>query len=299
MGNDSTAQPASPIIAGQAIAPPMLSLIAPAHNEEGNIARLVEQCGAALQKTGLPFEFIIVDDGSTDQTAARVRELLPSRPWLRCIQMTQTPVGKGNGQSAAFYAGIRASSGSLIATIDADLQNDPADLSPMLELMRATNADMVQGDRSRSRKDNVIRKVSSKVGRLFRAAVLSDVVRDTGCSLRIMKREPALRLPLEFRGMHRFIPVSFALMGYRVEQREVGHRPRVAGTSKYGMGVLSRALPGFIDLLAVRWMASRRRPVSTVELERGAAEVGTKTVGAAALESVAITASTTRVGARA
>ncbi len=275
--------PASDSHGGPAPAGRSISLIAPAHNEQDNVEQLVEQCHRALVATGLAFELIIVDDGSTDRTRDRIAQLLGTRPWLRCICMTATPPGTGNGQSAAFHAGIRAATGDLIATIDADLQNDPADLVPMLELMRSTGADMVQGDRSRSRKDNFIRKVSSKVGRLFRAAVLKDVVRDTGCSLRVMKRNAALRLPLEFRGMHRFIPVSFALMGYRVEQIDVGHRPRTAGTSKYGMGVLSRALPGLIDLLAVRWMASRRRPVSTMEVQPSVNGAAAATVTTSAL----------------
>lgn len=245
-------------------APVGISLIAPAHNEQENIQALVDQAEKALKATGLTFEFLIVDDGSTDQTRAAVAALIPSRPWLRCITMLDTPSGKGNGQSAAFHAGIRASRGTLIATIDADLQNDPEDLVKMLDLLRSSGADMVQGDRSHARKDNFVRRVSSWVGRFFRALVLKDVVRDTGCSLRVMKRDPALRLPLEFKGMHRFIPVSFSLMGYHVTQMPVNHRPRVAGTSKYGMGILQRAIPGLIDLFAVRWMASRRRPVRSM-----------------------------------
>jgi len=279
-----------------------ISLIAPAHNEQDNVEQLVEQCHRALLATGLAFEFIVVDDGSTDQTRARVAQMMGGRPWLRCIYMTATLKGRSNGQSAAFHAGIRAASGELIATIDADLQNDPADLVRMLELMRRTGADMVQGDRGRSRKDNVVRKVSSMVGRLFRAGVLKDVVRDTGCSLRVMKREAALRLPLEFRGMHRFIPVSFALMGYRVEQMDVGHRARTAGISKYGMGVLSRALPGLLDLLAVRWMASRRRPVSTIEVGPVAGERQLETLGGGADEGaggIGSAGGAGRVGARA
>lgn len=239
-----------------------LSLIAPAHNEEENVQGLVEEAARALAATGLTHEMIIVDDGSTDATRARIAALMVGRPWLRCIAMSQTPPGKGNGQSAAFHAGIRAARGGLIATIDADLQNDPMDLVPMLTLMRSANADMVQGDRSKARRDNFIRRFSSGVGRFFRSLLLHDAVRDTGCSLRVMKREPALRLALEFRGMHRFIPVSFTLMGYKVEQIPVNHRPRHAGTSKYGMGIAQRAIPGLIDLFAVRWMASRRRPVT-------------------------------------
>ncbi|HYE03834.1 MAG TPA: glycosyltransferase, partial [Phycisphaerales bacterium] len=186
--------------------------------------------------------------------------------WVRCVAMERTPPGRGHGQSAAFYAGFRAARGELIATLDADLQNDPADLPAMLELMRRHGADMVQGDRSHARRDALVRRAGSRVGRAFRRRLLGDTIRDTGCSLRIMRRELALRLPLEFRGMHRFIPATARHLGYEVIETRVNHRPRAAGETKYGMGILQRALPGLIDLLAVRYMRSRRRPVGCVEV---------------------------------
>src|SRR6185436_9449249 len=116
------------------------------------------------------------------------------------------------------------------------------------------------------RKDNLVRRAGSVVGRLFRRGLLGDTIRDTGCSLRVMKRELALALPLEFRGMHRFIPITAKHLGYRVEEMPVTHRPRVAGQTKYGFGILQRALPGLVDLFAVRYMRSRRRPVSSTEV---------------------------------
>ncbi|MBA4029191.1 MAG: hypothetical protein C0475_08695 [Planctomyces sp.] len=243
-----------------------LSLIAPAHNEAPNIPELVRRAGQALAATGLSYELVIVDDGSTDGTRAAVTALLPDRPWLRCLAMTRTPRGRGGGQSAAFFAGIRASRGDLIATIDADLQNDPADLADLLRVLRQRDADMVQGDRSHARRDNAVRRVGSIVGRLFRRLLLRDVVRDTGCSLRLMRREVALALPLQFKGMHRFIPITAASLGYQVDQVPVGHAPRTAGVSKYGLGITQRALPGLIDCLAVRWMINRRRPVDSAEI---------------------------------
>lgn len=255
---------------------PLLSIVAPAHNEEENIPRLVDEveraARAAVQAlggtpTGDGFEFILVDDGSTDSTRRRALELARSRPWLRVIAMTNTPSGKGNGQSAAFHAGFRACRGELVAVLDADLQNDPADLARMIELMHREHADMVQGDRSANRRDNLVRRVGSIVGRTFRRLILADTIRDTGCSLRLMKREIALRLPLEFRGVHRFIPVSARHMGYKVVEMPVTHRPRIAGETKYGMGVLTRALPGLIDCFAVRWMKHRRRPVTSEEIK--------------------------------
>lgn len=250
-----------------------LSLVAPAHNEEANVEPLVQQAEAALRSLGIPFEFVIVDDGSTDGTRRKIEAMMPSRPWLRCVAMTKTPPGKGNGQSAAFHAGFRATRGRYVATLDADLQNDPADLKPMMELLRAKNADMVQGDRSHARRDNAVRRVGSIVGRRFRKWILGDTIRDTGCSLRVMKREIALGIPLEFKGMHRFIPVTARHLGFTVVEMPVNHRPRVAGETKYGFGITKRALPGLIDCLAVRYMRNRRRPVESAEV-RGAGGAG-------------------------
>ncbi|MBX3387659.1 MAG: glycosyltransferase family 2 protein [Phycisphaeraceae bacterium] len=268
----------------------LLSVVAPAHNEEGNVAALVEEVGRACLGDGRGnagltwpdgtrvgqsgFEFIIVDDGSTDSTRARVAALMADgrHPWLRCIAMTKTPPGKGNGQSAAFQAGFAAARGELIATLDADLQNDPADIPAMLELMRQARADMVQGDRSHARKDSIVRRYGSMVGRAFRRWLLGDTIRDTGCSLRIMKREIAVQLPLTFKGMHRFIPVTARHMGYTVVEMRVSHRPRTAGETKYGMGITKRAIPGLVDLFAVRYMRNRRRNVEHAEI--GVAQAG-------------------------
>ena len=259
-----------------------LSVVAPAHNEAGNVEGLVREVEAAAIALGRAMpdrfaagdpralngvEFVVVDDGSTDGTRAAVQALQGERPWLRLIAMTDTPPGRGNGQSAAFHAGFRATRGELIAVLDADLQNDPADLVPMMRMLGERNADMVQGDRSHARKDNWIRRIGSRVGRLFRRLILGDTIRDTGCSLRLMRREIALRLPLEFKGAHRFIPVSARHMGYTVVEMPVTHRDRFAGETKYGLGITQRALPGLIDCFAVRWMGKRRRPVTNIEIE--------------------------------
>jgi len=244
-----------------------LTVLAPAHNEEENVDLLIEEVGAAIEPLGIPFEFIIVDDGSTDSTKEKTIAQQAARAWVRCVSMTNTPPGSGNGQSAAFHAGFRAAKGRLIATLDADLQNDPADLPAMLKLLESSGADFVQGDRSaiRSQGDAKIRQFGSWVGRKFRLIILGDTITDTGCSLRIMKREIALRLPLEFKGAHRFIPATARHMGYTVVEMPVNHRNRHAGTPKYGMGITKRALPGLIDLFAIRWMRSRRRPVTSIE----------------------------------
>lgn len=253
--------------------PPRISLIAPAHNEEENVSRLVEEVGRVgpvlARKLGgdeSEFEFVLVDDGSTDGTRGRALAMQGERPWLRIIAMTKTPPGKGGGQSAAFHAGFRACRGEWIAVLDADLQNDPGDLPAMIDVMQRERADMVQGDRSANRRDNLVRRVGSIVGRRFRGWILGDTIRDTGCSLRLMKKEIALAVPLEFRGIHRFIPVTARHLGFKVVEMPVSHRPRVAGETKYGMGVLTRAIPGLVDCFAVRWMKNRRRPTESVEV---------------------------------
>ncbi len=241
-----------------------VSVISPAHNEQENIRPLVEQIVAALDPSGLPYEIILINDGSTDGTAEIIRSLLEDYPQLQGICMTDTPRGEGMGQSAAFHAGFRAAEGELIAVLDADLQNDPADIPSMLQCLRETGADMIQGDRSHARRDHLVRRISSMVGRLFRGWLLGDTIRDTCCSLRIVLREVALAIPLQFKGMHRFIPITARQLGYKVVEMPVAHRPRVAGQPKYG--VWNRAIPSLFDCLAVRWMRKRRRPARAMTI---------------------------------
>lgn len=247
-----------------------LSIVAPAHNEEANLRPLIAEIDAAMRPLAIAHEIVIVDDGSTDSTPELLRDLMQDYAQLRALRMQRTPPGRGHGQSAAFHAGFRAARGKVIAVLDADRQNDPNDIPAMLEVMGRTGADLVQGDRSHARADNAVRKASSWVGRFFRRTLLGDSIRDTGCSLRLMRREVALAIPLEFRGMHRFIPVTARHLGFEVVEVHVNHRPRVAGEAKYG--IMNRAIPGLIDCLAVRWMMNRRRPTdaqSIVHAARG------------------------------
>jgi len=246
---------------GNALSQIELSIIAPAHNEEDNVEALVRETAAVIERLSpMSVEMIVVDDGSTDSTFSRLVELAHEFAWLRVLKLTRTPPGRGNGQSAAFKAAFEAARGRLIAPLDADLQNPPDNIPAMLERLNRESADMVQGDRSQARKENdgLVRVFATWVGRTFRHLVLGDTIRDTGCSLRIMKREIAAQLPLEFRGMHRFIPGTARRMGYKVVEMPVTHRAREAGKSKYGP--LTRGIPGFFDTLAVRWMHRRRRP---------------------------------------
>ncbi len=241
---------------------PRVSVVAPAHNEAENIHPLVQGVADAMDETKLPYEIVIVDDGSTDSTLDELRNAGAKFSQLHVIRMLDTPADRGHGQSAAFHAAFRACRGELIVMLDADLQNDPTDIPAMLKKMQDTGADMVQGDRTESRpqRDGLVRSTSSHVGRLFRRWLLGDTIIDTGCSLRVMTRDVAMAIPLEFRGMHRFIPITARQLGFTVVETPVSHRPRVAGRAKYG--IWNRALPGLIDCLAVRWMHRRRRPVA-------------------------------------
>ncbi len=236
-----------------------LSIIAPAHNEQENIAGLVDDVRQALEPSGLRFEMIIVDDGSSDATAQRVREQIDAgRAWLRGVSL-DTPAGRGLGPSAAYRGGIEQARGELIAIIDADRQNDPKDLPKMVRRVREQGVDLIQGDRSANRRDNLVRRASSVVGRTFRRAVLGDAMRDSACALRVMRRQVALAIPFHFKGMQRFTAYYAKMIGYRVEQMPVAHHPRVAGEAKFG--IWNRAMPGLLDLLAVRWMKSRWRRI--------------------------------------
>jgi len=239
-----------------------LSIVVPALNEQDNISPLVEQVRKAVIDENIHAELIIVDDGSVDETFNRLRELARRYHWLRPLHRERP-----QGQSAAMHAGIQAARGTFIATLDADLQNDPADLPLMLNMMRGGEIDMVQGDRSMNRRDNVIRRVASVVGRLTRRLLLGDPIRDTGCSARIVKAEIARQLPLQFKGMHRFMPAYARMLGARIIESPVHHHQRATGETKYGLGVLNRGWSGLWDCLAVRWMVKRYRDSSAAPIE--------------------------------
>lgn len=236
----------------KAPASPELSIVVPAMNEQDNVGPLVEQVRQAVIDTGIDAELIVVDDGSTDSTLSELIALANRYPWLRPLHREHSM-----GQSAAMHAGIQAATGQYIAMLDADLQNDPADLPALLEPVRTGQADMVQGDRSAHRCDSIIRKGSSWVGRTVRRLLLGDTIRDTGCTARVVKASIAKQYPLQFKGMHRYLPVYAKMIGARVIERPVNHRPRVAGTAKYG--ILNRGPSGLVDCLAMRWMLRRYR----------------------------------------
>jgi glycosyltransferase involved in cell wall biosynthesis len=221
---------------------PALSVVIPLFNEQDNIATLQSELHAALK--GLDYEIVFVDDGSKDETVQRVE----TRADVKLLVFE-----KNAGQSAAMYAGIHAARGEVIALLDGDLQNDPADI-PLLLCEIEKGADLVCGYRAK-RKDTVVKQITSRVANFVRSRFTKDGIRDTGCTLKAMRRDCRDALVL-FYGMHRFIPALVKGAGYKIVEIPVNHRPRTAGVSKYGLG--NRAIKATVDMFGVRWLLSRQ-----------------------------------------
>lgn len=196
--------------------------------------------------TDSSWELLLVDDGSRDGSARVIRELSREDPRVRGVFLEHNC-----GQTSAICAGIRASSGALVATIDADLQNDPADLPGLVAGLGEHDA--IVGYRV-ERCDSFVRRASSRIANRIRNWVSGDDIRDTGCSLKVFRRQAISAIPL-FDGMHRFLPTLLRYHGFSVIESPVSHGPRVAGESKYG--IRNRAWRALVDLIAVRWMRSR------------------------------------------
>lgn len=222
---------------------PKVSVVIPLYNEEENVANLQHELRSALQ--GVDHEIIFVDDGSKDRTLARIERT----PEVRVIEFE-----KNAGQSAAMYAGIYAARGEQIALLDGDLQNDPRDIRKLLAKLDEGGVDLVCGYRAR-RRDNLAKRISSRVANFVRSRFTGDGVRDTGCSLKAMRTD-CRRALVPFYGMHRFIPALVKGAGYRLVEVPVNHRPRVHGESKYKFG--SRVFKATTDMFAVRWLVSRQ-----------------------------------------
>jgi dolichol-phosphate mannosyltransferase len=225
-----------------------LSLVAPVYDEEANLERLYNKV-VEVFGTQIAWELVLVDDGSCDRSPDLIRDLCSRDPRVRGVFFA-----RNCGQTAAISAGLQVASAELIATLDADLQNDPADLPRMIELLRGGQHDAVVGWRKK-RNDTFVRRVSSKIANAVRNSISGDSIRDTGCSLKVFRREAIQAMPL-FEGMHRFLPTLLRYHGYSVIETPVDHHPRIAGVSKYG--VWNRAFKATKDLFAVRWMRRRR-----------------------------------------
>lgn len=225
---------------------PGLSVVIPVFNEADSIEPLHRELDAVLGEIPGGAEIVFVDDGSRDASRERMLEIAAKDHRVRVIALD-----RNHGQSAAFEAGFQAARGEVIATLDADLQNDPRDIPRLLAHL--DRADVVNGVRA-ERHDSWVRKISSWIANGFRNWITGESVTDVGCSLRVLRAEHAKRVKL-FRGMHRFLPTLLRLEGARVTEVPVAHRPRRYGESKYGIG--NRLFVGLVDVFAVRWMQSR------------------------------------------
>jgi dolichol-phosphate mannosyltransferase len=235
--------------------PPYLSLVIPCYNEQENVPTLLARVGTALAGlsggTGGPgrgFEVILVDDGSTDATPALLAEGMRQYPWLRVLRMAAN-----GGQSAAFEAGFAAARGDLIATIDADLQNDPEEIPRLVLLLDQQRVDMITGWR-KDRQDTAFRRWQSRQANRIRNWVTEETVNDSASSLKVYRAHAVKGMKL-FRGAHRYFPTLVKMRGFSVYETPVKHSPRFAGTAKYGFG--NRAFGGIYDLIGVRWMKKR------------------------------------------
>lgn len=226
-----------------------LSVVFPVYNEEENLPILVGEIDAALAPTAWSYEIVAVDDGSRDRSVDVLRGLKNERRPLRTLIFA-----KNAGQTAALDAGWRAAKGRLIVSLDADLQNDPADIPMMVRTLEEKRVDMVIGVRVK-RKDTLMRRLQSRIGNGVRNMITKDRITDTGCSLKLIKSECIDRVKL-FNGMHRFLPTLVRMEGYQVIEVPVNHRHRLHGISKYG--AMNRAFRGLRDCFAVRWMMERR-----------------------------------------
>ncbi len=229
-----------------------LSVVVPVKDEAGNVAPLAREIAAAL-KHEAAYEIVFVDDGSTDATAAELIALKPELP-LRVLGHAHNL-----GQSRAIRTGVRAAKGVIVVTLDGDGQNDPADIPKLLSLFRESAANphlgMVAGERAK-RQDVWRKRAASRLGNAIRRTLLNDTAKDTGCGLKVFRREAFLALPY-FDHMHRYLITLMLREGYEVRFIPVNHRPRGTGRSKYG--VLDRLAVGFSDLAGVIWLKRRHR----------------------------------------
>ncbi|MCK8785074.1 glycosyltransferase [Roseomonas sp. NAR14] len=242
---------------GGPAAPPLVSVVVPVRNEAPNILPLVAEIEAAL--AGVPHEIVYVDDGSTDETPARLAEAARQAP-LRFLRHRASC-----GQSAAVVSGVKAARGRFIATLDGDGQNDPADIPALLARAQAAAEGagaggdrlLVAGHRTK-RRDTWTKRISSRIANRVRARLLGDATPDTGCGLKLFPRALFLDLP-HFDHMHRFLPALVLRAGGQVVSVPVNHRPRLRGASNYG--TLDRLAVGVFDLFGVAWLQRRgRRP---------------------------------------
>lgn len=225
-----------------------VSIVVPIFNEEGNVEQLHREIKEICEKSGYDYEIIFVNDGSTDRTDKICRMLKP----LKYIQFR-----KNFGQTAAMDAGIKAAKKEFIVTLDGDRQNDPADIPKMIEFLVQNDLDVVSGWR-KNRKDSQMKKLISRGANLLRGILVKDGIHDSGCSLKVYKRECFEGINL-YGEQHRFIPALLKIEGFSVGEIVVNHRPRTAGVTKYNW---KRTVKGFVDMISIWfWNKYATRPL--------------------------------------
>ena len=225
-----------------------VSIIIPVKNEAENIEPLAVEITAVMDAQPWAWECIWIDDGSTDPSLSILEKIHGEESHHQFLSFEQN-----SGQSAAFHAGFIAAQGLILATIDGDSQNDPADLPELIRMVHTGQADMVNGYR-RKRRDNLIRKLASRIANRFRNLTTGKTVRDVGCSTRAFRRECVAYLP-RFAGMHRFLPTLVSMQGFKLAEVPVNHRPRQFGKSKYNIN--NRLWVGLMDSFGVMWLKKR------------------------------------------
>jgi glycosyltransferase involved in cell wall biosynthesis len=243
-----------------------LSIVIPFLDEAPNLRPLHAELVPVLDSLGPKWEIVYVDDGSTDEGLAIAAALAEADPRVRSVSLA-----RNYGQSTALVAGVVAASGQWIATLDGDGQNDPADLAILWPVIESGEAQMVNGVRM-GRVDSWVRRTSSRIANATRNRLSGHAVTDVGCSLRIFPREPFLSA-VRFEGMHRFLPTLLSMQGVTIAEREVSHRPRRAGRSKYG--IHNRLWRGLADLLMLRRL--RQRAINYQVRETSGATAGKET----------------------
>jgi dolichol-phosphate mannosyltransferase len=235
---------------------PDLSIVVPVYDEEDSLSPLWTELREVLDRLGLAFEVIFVDDGSRDRSAEIIRGFREADARVRLVRLKEN-----GGETAATDAGFKAARGRRVVVMDADLQNDPRDIPTLLSHL--DHWDAATGWRvQRAQGDGLVRRVSSRIANGLRNWVSDESIHDSGCTFRAFRRE-CLRGLVLYRGFHRFIPTLLKMRGYRVIEVPVSHRPRRFGRSKYG--VLNRAVVAGADLLAIRWMKARLLRYEVVE----------------------------------
>lgn len=239
--------------------PLSISIVLPVFNEEGNIRPLFEEIKNIMDTLPNSWEIIYVDDASTDKSTHFIKELMNEHPQVRLLEFVENC-----GQSAAFHAGFQSAQNDVIITMDADMQNDPADIPKMLELFEQ-GQDMVIGWRHK-RKDTFSKRLASKIGNSIRRSLTKDTVHDTGCSLKIMRASMAKKLPMQYKGMHRFLVSLMQMENAKIAEIRVNHRERYTGISKYN--TWARGLTASQDLLVVNWFFRRIKKYSLKEQDK-------------------------------